>query len=217
MAALGPNVQSRDVARVAQGPVASPSPFPFRRRPARWCNDPVARPRWSVSTLRFVGTLLGTAAAVWVVAGAYVLFHDPPHWDGEPAMAVLGGTFAGLVAVFFQYVGLYVYDVLYLGFPADQLRESERVLLASSGIVAHHIRTWLRSRESTSGRLFLTDQRIVFVTFRFQLWRDGVSVELGDVSAAEAGTGLLTGFLRLMASQGPQVFSFGILRHLEAE
>lgn len=171
-----------------------------------------------MSARRFILTLVGTAVVVWLVGSAYVLHRIPPGWDRELAMFFLLGTCAGLAAVGILYLVFHAVEIQTLCFPAEQLRESEQVLRHSPGSLVHYasggpFRPW----SEAGGRLFLTNQRVVFVTFRMQLQYYRLSFELGDILKVEAGEGLRPGEPLLTTGQGQDRFTFGAFRYLEAE
>lgn len=169
-------------------------------------------------TERLVRTLVVSAVVIWLVAGGYVLLRGGPRLGEELGIVVLVGTFAGLLSAGIHYLVLHALEIRNLRFPADELRDGEQVLRQSPGSIAHYsggssLRTW----EAVGGRLFLTDQRVVFVTFRMQLRCYRLATDLSDVRKVEAGAGLKPGELRLTTAQTRELFTFGVFRHLEAE
>jgi hypothetical protein len=140
------------------------------------------------------------------------------RWDEALGIVFLCGTFAGLFAVGIHYLVLHALEIRNLRMPDDELREGEQVLRQSPGSLVHYgsggpFRPW----SEAAGRLFLTDQRVVFVSFRMQFRYYRLSFELGELLKVEAGEGLRPGELLLTTGQGQDRFTFGLVRHLEAE
>ena len=65
-----------------------------------------------------------------------------------------------------------------------ELRNNESIIKQGS---ANHWQGW----EAAGGRLFLTDQRLVFKSHRFNVQRHEISIELGEVAFVKARNNFL--------------------------
>jgi hypothetical protein len=169
-----------------------------------------------VRTARFIPTLVVPAVVIWLLAGGYVVLRDGPDLGEELGFVILSGTFAGLLAVGVHYLVLQAHEIRNFRFPPDELREGEVVLKVSRSLhFPGRNQLWLW--DAVGGGLFLTDQRIVFVTYRMQFRYYRLSFELDHILKAEAGEGLRPGELWLTTQQGQDLFTFGALGYLDAE
>lgn len=172
-----------------------------------------------MSLREFVRTSLLTAAVVWLAVGGYILSQRPPAWEDFILLGI-GGLEAGFFMGGIRYLILHLHDVATMRFPADELGDGERVLMESTGSIVHY-RTGRTTRfwEAVGGRLYLTNRRVVFITFRGQWWSYRISLKLDSILRAETCPILNTfaGGLCLTTAEGKDLFTFGAVRELEVE
>ena len=163
---------------------------------------------WLGSAVLFglgVGTYLGLRGAL----GTESLF-----------LLGIGGLEVGFVVAGLYYLVVVVPAVIRLRFPVEEFREGEEILLPAVAVV--HFKTGRPHRfwEGVGGKLFLTNQRVVFLAHPGNIWHYRLFIELEQIARAEDFLlfGGLRGAVRLVLTDGKEeLFNFGPVRDLTAE
>lgn len=173
-----------------------------------------------LSLKRFLRVGLCVAGLFWLALGLFFAARGGAGWEDFFGIAV-AGALVGFLASSCRYLVLLAREIQQLHLPVEKLEEGEEVLLETLHSMVHY-RTGRPSRfwEAVGGKLYLTNQRLVFLAHRGQPWHYELSLALDAIVQAETCLILdhIPGGLRVLTAAGEEeLFTFGAVHELEAD
>jgi hypothetical protein len=163
----------------------------------------------------FLRITLIVCVLVWLVGGLILAAAKSLTFEACFSVGV-GGAMIGWMVPGSIYVILVAREICKLEFPSGELRPAEEVLMVLPGRGALMRYFWpIPFRIAVGGKLFLTNQRILFAPHRGQPGSQPLSVELEEIANAEPFSymGFISGALRVITRSGhEEQFTFGFVQ-----